>query len=154
MTRYFYNTVTKVAHVSTPLLEKYQHKRTLSDLRLMPDGWKPGDKVQLTDDKPGQDIDSLTAAVLAKLNGANATAENVAELVAEQLKPHADPIETMDSGKLQEIMALIGEMDPHNKDQYTAAGKPDAKVLSSLLGRNVSAAERDEAYETFLQLQV
>jgi hypothetical protein len=47
------------------------------------------------------------------------------------------------------LLGAIAELDPDNKEHYTNGGKPDAKVLSGLLDRNVSAKERDVAFAEF-----
>ncbi len=47
---------------------------------------------------------------------------------------------------LSEAIDLLKE---DNEAHWTNDGKPDAKALSSILGRNVSAAERDEAWQEY-----
>lgn len=47
-----------------------------------------------------------------------------------------------------QIVAAIGELDPANSEQWTKGNKPKTDVLTDLLGTDISAAERDAAWET------
>ncbi len=51
---------------------------------------------------------------------------------------------------LNEAIALL---DPANVEHFLASGKPSVEALEKLLGHAVTAAERDEAWETFLAEQ-
>ncbi|NOQ51722.1 MAG: hypothetical protein GQ578_05855 [Desulfuromonadaceae bacterium] len=55
-------------------------------------------------------------------------------------------------GKIQKLVAAIGKLDPNDPAHFTADDKPSANVLKELLGEQVSAAERDEAWQIY-QLQ-
>jgi hypothetical protein len=44
------------------------------------------------------------------------------------------------------LMDAIKQLDPSNDAHFTKSGKPELKALSAILGRNVSGAERDEAW--------
>ena len=44
------------------------------------------------------------------------------------------------------IVAAAADLDLDNTNHYTAAGLPDARALSGLLGWTVTAAERNEAF--------
>ncbi|WP_264402699.1 HI1506-related protein [Vibrio parahaemolyticus] len=44
------------------------------------------------------------------------------------------------------LMDAIKQLDPSNDAHFTKSGKPELKALSVILGRNVTGAERDEAW--------
>ncbi|EOW9251043.1 TPA: HI1506-related protein, partial [Vibrio cholerae] len=44
------------------------------------------------------------------------------------------------------LMDAIKQLDPSNDAHFTKSGKPELKALSAILGRNVTGAERDEAW--------
>ncbi|MCR9664501.1 HI1506-related protein [Vibrio parahaemolyticus] len=47
------------------------------------------------------------------------------------------------------LVEAIQRLDPSNTDHFTTSGKPATEALSELMQTKVSAAERDEAWETF-----
>lgn len=49
--------------------------------------------------------------------------------------------------RLAAIQDAIGQLDDDNDDHFTAEGKPDARALTSILGWQVTAKERDEAMD-------
>ena len=54
--------------------------------------------------------------------------------------PQVQPI------SMGEALALL---DPDNEDHFTKAGKPNAKVLSEIMGREIKAVERDALWEDY-----
>lgn len=59
-------------------------------------------------------------------------------------------------GRQDLIQAAIRDMlesDPNKEDEslWTKGGKPDVKALASLLGYEISAAERDAAWEAAIE---
>lgn len=53
---------------------------------------------------------------------------------------------------LQDVLTLeqaFLQLEPDNKDHFNAKGLPNIAVLENLLGRKVTAAERDEAWAAF-----
>lgn len=54
------------------------------------------------------------------------------------------------SGSLVEAIALL---DVDNADAFTSDGKPTTDALAAIVGRKVSAAERDEAWSQAQQAQ-
>jgi len=56
---------------------------------------------------------------------------------------------TMDPNRMTLLVEAIGQLDPNNKEHYTNANKPDAKVLSKMLNSDVRAAERDFAFAEY-----
>ncbi|MGF7175850.1 hypothetical protein [Azospirillum doebereinerae] len=44
------------------------------------------------------------------------------------------------------ILAAIGKLDPENPAHFTKAGKPEVKALSDLLGVEITAKQRDDAW--------
>lgn len=49
------------------------------------------------------------------------------------------------AAKMQAILAAIDELDEDNEAHWTNDGKPDARALTSILGYQVTSAERNEA---------
>ncbi|GAL29679.1 hypothetical protein JCM19239_6027 [Vibrio variabilis] len=47
------------------------------------------------------------------------------------------------------LLQVIAELPKDDASLYTSSGAPKAEVLSEKLGRNVSAAERDEAWTEY-----
>ncbi|MCR9487228.1 HI1506-related protein [Vibrio alginolyticus] len=47
------------------------------------------------------------------------------------------------------LVEAIQRLDPSNTEHFTTSGKPTTEALSELMQTKVSAAERDEAWETF-----
>ncbi|RZQ46833.1 hypothetical protein D8T55_04700 [Vibrio vulnificus] len=45
------------------------------------------------------------------------------------------------------LMDAIKQLDPSNEAHFTKSGKPELKALSAIVGRNVTGAERDKAWE-------
>ncbi len=56
--------------------------------------------------------------------------------------------ETNDDAIL-EIFDAIEDLEEDNKDHWTKDGKPDAKELSRILGREVTAEERNQAWAEY-----
>ncbi len=48
-----------------------------------------------------------------------------------------------------DLLGAIDLLEEDNDAHWTNDGKPDANALSSILGRNVSAAERDKAWQEY-----
>jgi len=44
------------------------------------------------------------------------------------------------------IIAAIGRLDPQDAAHFTKAGKPEVKALSDLLGVEITAKQRDDAW--------
>jgi len=51
------------------------------------------------------------------------------------------------------LIEAIKRLNPDEKKHFTSAGKPQTDILSELMGRSVSAAERDEAWTEFTTIQ-
>lgn len=57
-----------------------------------------------------------------------------------------DPKSISDNEKLAAVIEAIGMLDEKDETHFTKDGKPDANTLTSLVGFQVSAALRDEAF--------
>ena len=153
--RFVLNELTGVAHVATETILSYLHKKNLKNLRLMPENWKPGDSVEidnkLSHELPPDVLQAIAEGIAKRMPDADAETIRlaVAEATGQAPPPEGDVIKLADPNAIQEVIAAISEMDKDNTDEYTNGGKPDAKVLSQRLGRNVSASERDEAFDLF-----
>lgn len=60
----------------------------------------------------------------------------------------------VDSALPANLVEAIQRLDPSNTEHFTAGGKPSTEALSELMQTKVSAAERDEAWETFQASEV
>lgn len=64
--------------------------------------------------------------------------------------PGADNADTpLDSDRLAEIVLAIDVLDSDNKDLWTGEGKPQVKAIENELGFDITADERDAAWEAF-----
>ncbi len=61
--------------------------------------------------------------------------------------PAADEDTAQES--LAEIVDAIADLDQENPSHWTNDGKPDSRSLSAVLGRIISAADRDTAWERY-----
>lgn len=50
------------------------------------------------------------------------------------------------------ILEAIAQLDENNTDHYTSKGQPKTDALSELMGRDVSAAERDEQFGVYTMM--
>jgi hypothetical protein len=152
--RYVVNVKTGVPFVMTAHIKQYMHKKNMKDLRLMPVGWKPGDDYSVVEEDmelSDQMISTLSKTLAAKLGDA-ATEEDIrlaiGEITGTTPAPSDDEVSLSDPNSIQSVIAVVAEMDPDNADEYTNAGKPDLRIVSSRVGRRVTSAELDEALET------
>jgi hypothetical protein len=51
--------------------------------------------------------------------------------------------------QLDDVVEAIGQLDPNNEDHWTQANLPEVGALKEILGRNVTGAERDAAWEQY-----
>ncbi|EOX3330233.1 HI1506-related protein [Vibrio cholerae] len=49
------------------------------------------------------------------------------------------------------LMDAIKQLDPSNEAHFTKSGKPELKALSAIVGRSVTGAERDEAWDALIE---
>lgn len=54
-----------------------------------------------------------------------------------------------DPKQLDDVVEAIGQLDPDNEDHWTQANLPEVGALKEILGRNVTGAERDAAWERY-----
>lgn len=99
----------------------------------------PGQKSLVKEEKPKSAVP-----------GSNFTApenNNGDENVEPEISGNADnnKNEISDDDKILLIADEIEKLDPENEEHFTNQGKPDANVLTSRLGFQVSKAMRDEA---------
>jgi hypothetical protein len=48
-----------------------------------------------------------------------------------------------------EIVQAIAMLDPDTEDDWTQAGKPDVRALETVIGKDITAQQRDKAWERF-----
>ncbi len=48
-----------------------------------------------------------------------------------------------------EIVQAIGMLDPDSEDDWTQAGKPEVRALETVLSKDITAQQRDQAWERF-----
>jgi hypothetical protein len=58
-----------------------------------------------------------------------------------------EKIEELEGAKLAKIVEGIGALNPDT--DYTKGGKPEIHALADLLGLEITALERDKAFEAF-----
>lgn len=46
-----------------------------------------------------------------------------------------------------DLVAAIAKLDPAREDHWTQGGKPECRALAEIIGRDVSAKERDAAWD-------
>ena len=66
----------------------------------------------------------------------------------DSIKDDANDKEPPTSVTEAQIVEAIGQLDPDNSEQWTKGNNPKTDVLTDLLGTDISAAERDAAWET------
>lgn len=54
--------------------------------------------------------------------------------------------EVDDGSRMKSIITAIKSLDRNDPDAFTAAGKPQVKAIEEVLGDEITASERDEAY--------
>lgn len=89
--------------------------------------------------KPGATV-SLSDEDAAELKALGCVEDVV---VASQSSVPADP-----AARQEAIIAAIGQLDPANADLWLGNGAPDVKAIIAVTGWNLSAAERNTAWET------
>ncbi len=153
--RYVVNIKTGGAHIATEMILSNLHKKNNKDLRLMPDGWVPGDDVAADNEVAAATFtDDQLQAMVAKIAQRSGMSEEdarlvVAESTGQAPTPSDEVTGLSDANEVQEIIAVIAEMDPKDEEQFTEGGKPDAKYITSVLGKRISAAQRDEAWDAY-----
>ena len=165
--RFVVNVKSGVPFVLTKHISDGLHKKNMRDLRVMPEGWQPGDDINVepvaSDELSGAAVQALLESLAKNLPDADSNALRAAvadatgtEFVAVEVEEPTPPVvesALADPNELQVVVAAIGQMDKDNPDDYTNGGKPDANRLSTECGFNVSAALRDEAFEVFEALE-
>lgn len=58
------------------------------------------------------------------------------------------------AAEVSDLVRAIRALDPDDPAHWTKSGKPDATALTERLGRQVSAAERDEAWAEVREFSV
>lgn len=70
--------------------------------------------------------------------------QGVVRAPGSELPPQSSPAEHQD----RDLVDLIEEI-PQDDEYWTSGGKPTTEAFQTLFGRDVSAAERDAAWEAF-----
>lgn len=87
-------------------------------------------------------------AIVPDINDPNREAELVRQSIFKKVGP-TDSKPTEEESLLQEIVETIKTMDPDDDSHYTSSGKPHTAYLSEVLGKNISAAMRDDAFKIY-----
>ena len=111
--------------------------RVLADQEIDSIKYKANDVVVL-DEKAGEAYDSLDS---------NSDAVNycLKELGSKAIEHKVKKTESDVS--VEEIIEAIGLLEADNADNWTADNKPQVKALEGLLGKDITAEQRDEAFE-------
>lgn len=65
------------------------------------------------------------------------------------IKPAASSAGSDGEVTREEIIQAIGRLDPGNKDLWTSGGKPQVSAIEAVLGKQISAGDRDAAWDVF-----
>lgn len=95
--------------------------------------YEPGDLFEMPDD---DELARLVEGGAVKLT--NAT---------DGSNPDNDPPEMTVADAIIKLASLVADGDITEEAAYTQSDKPDCNALADIIGREVSAAERDEAVE-------
>lgn len=84
---------------------------------------------------------SVQAKAAAEPDPAGEPDDSEEQSGSDELEQSEDP-----QGEYEALMEAIKSFDPEDESKWTEDGAPDANVLSDVLNRQVSAAERDVAW--------
>ncbi len=79
----------------------------------------------------------------------NLPADEARELIERELAEKASPKDEADDDLIEAIVDAIGDLSP---DAYGKDGKPTVRAIEDLLGRSITAAERDQAWGEYQKL--
>jgi hypothetical protein len=74
---------------------------------------------------------------------------NKAEVPMDEQAPPMNAPKNNEPDIVQEIVEAIGLLDPENPDHYTKGKKPEVAALEEILGKDITAAQRDKAFEIY-----
>ncbi|WP_072669498.1 HI1506-related protein [Vibrio injensis] len=89
---------------------------------------------------------NITDAQLAQLKADPRLAVIVEQSQASASGHASGAVDGGSNGNALSIAEAIMQLDPSNEAHFTKSGKPELKALSTILGRNVTGAERDDAW--------
>lgn len=89
---------------------------------------------------------NITDAQLAQLKADPRLAVIVEQSQASASGHASGAVDGGSNGNALSIAEAIMQLDPNNEAHFTKSGKPELKALSTILGRNVTGAERDDAW--------
>lgn len=108
--------------------------------------WRPGDVREIPDkvakEMVASGIAEEIATVKPKEKATTAAPEKATVTAPETATPTSPPTDLT----VAEVAEAIGQLDKEKVELWTADGKPQTKALADVLGRDVSAAMRDEAW--------
>lgn len=105
---------------------------------------KPGEAKPITDEvhtsiKAALDLNKGARRVTVEAMDGSPVVEDAPD---ESTKPDGDV-------GIDDIVQAIGLLNPDEDGQFTQGGKPEVKALEELLGQDISAAQRDEAWTKY-----
>lgn len=89
---------------------------------------------------------TITDAQLAQLKADPRLAVIVEQSQASESGHAPGAVDGSGNSNALSIAEAIMQLDPSNEAHFTKSGKPELKALSTILGRNVTGAERDEVW--------
>lgn len=89
---------------------------------------------------------NITDAQLAQLKADPRLAVIVEQSQASASSHASGTVDGGSNGNALSIAEAIMQLDPNNEAHFTKSGKPELKALSTILGRNVTGSERDDAW--------
>jgi hypothetical protein len=69
------------------------------------------------------------------------------------LVPAPGRVDTTNSDPSLSFADAVAKLDPDNKEHFTTGNKPQTAALSLLMGKTISAAERDALWQSYQEAQ-
>lgn len=88
------------------------------------------------------------ASVTVTLSDEDATELKALGCVEDIVVASQSGVPTDPAARQEAIIAAIGQLDPANTDLWLGSGAPDVKAIIAVTGWNLTAAERNTAWET------
>jgi len=100
-----------------------------------------GEEIDLTKDKQlsTKDVERIIKSGCGKMQK-----QKVAEDVSKK-----QPDSALSEERLTQYVEAISLLDPENEEHFTQSGKPEVDNLKELIDKDVTAAERDLAWEAY-----
>ncbi|MCG9722114.1 HI1506-related protein [Shewanella sp. Isolate7] len=89
-------------------------------------------------------LDDLSEAQVAALKADKRLRVSESEVASEEGR-----VDVPDGDKALSFSDAIAKLDPDNRDHFTGGGKPQCAALEALMGKAISASERDALWAEY-----